>query len=156
MKRYIFTTIDKYVKMAYIEMYITSRAFLNGKDFIYRLEYLLGGIITRVGYDNGSELKKEFTRGCVELNIAQYYFRIRNPKDNPDNERFNQTLQTEFIDLDMATDADKFNRNLAEWLIEYSYIRPHQTLNYKTPAEYLKVFYVVILYKVWISFVFVI
>lgn len=138
-KRYIFTAIDKYGKMAYARMYKTKSSS-NGKDFLYRLDYLLDGNVPKVGHDNGSEFKKEFIKGCEELNITQYHSRVRTPKDNPDNERFNQTLQTEFINLgNMTTDTDKFNRNLTEWLIEYNYVRPHQTLNYKTPAEYSEV-----------------
>ncbi|MBD3282002.1 MAG: transposase, partial [Candidatus Portnoybacteria bacterium] len=38
-----------------------------------------------------------------------------------------------------TTDIDKFNRNLTEWLIEYNFIRPHETLNYETPIEVSKV-----------------
>ncbi|MBU6390600.1 transposase, partial [Patescibacteria group bacterium] len=29
-----------------------------------------------------------------------------------------------------------FNRKLTEWLIEYNFVRPHQTLGYQTPWEY--------------------
>ncbi|MFH1661846.1 MAG: integrase core domain-containing protein [Candidatus Falkowbacteria bacterium] len=139
LKRYIFTAIDKYGKMAYARMYKTKSS-LNGKDFLYRLDYLLDGNVPRVGRDNGSEFKKYFREGCEELEIKQYYSRVRTPKDNPDNERFNQTLQTEFINLgNMRFDVNEFNRNLTEWLIEYNFKRPHQTLNYQTPAEYSKV-----------------
>ena len=33
----------------------------------------------------------------------------------------------------MTTDIKIFNRNLTEWLIEYNFRRPHQTLDYKPP-----------------------
>lgn len=139
LKRYIFTAVDKYGKMAYARMY-KSKSSLNGKDFLYRLNYLMDGSIPKVGHDNGSEFKKYFAEGCEELKIEQYYSRVRMPKDNPDNERFNQTLQTEFINLgNMRFDINDFNRNLTEWLIEYNFERPHQTLNYKTPAEFSEV-----------------
>ena len=139
LKRYIFTAIDKYGKMAYAKMYRTKSS-LNGKDFLYRLDYLLDGNVPRVGHDNGSEFKKYFREGCEELKIKQYYSRVRTPKDNPDNERFNQTLQSEFIDLgNMRFDINEFNRNLTEWLIEYNFERPHETLKYKTPMECSKV-----------------
>jgi len=139
LKRYIFTAIDKYGKMAYAKMY-KSKSSLNGKDFLYRLHYLLNGDVPRLGHDNGSEFKKYFEDGCIELKIKQYYSRARTPKDNPDNERFNQTLQSEFVNMgNMRFDIVEFNKNLTDWLIEYNFVRPHETLNYKTPAEYSKV-----------------
>jgi len=63
-----------------------------------------------VGHDNGTEFEKYFKQACLELGIEQYYLRIRTPKDNPDCERFNQTLQTEFINLgNFNSDPDEFN-----------------------------------------------
>jgi len=139
LKRYIFTAIDKYGKFAYAKMY-KSKSTLNSRDFLYRLNYLLDGNIPRVGHDNGTEFEKYFKSACEELKIKQYYSRVRTPKDNPDCERFNQTLETEFIDLgNFTTDTIKFNKELTEWLIEYNFHRPHQSLNYKTPMEYSKV-----------------
>jgi len=40
LKRYIFTSVDKYGKVAFARMY-KSKSSLNGKDFLYRLHYLL-------------------------------------------------------------------------------------------------------------------
>ena len=138
-KRYVFTAIDKYGKMAYARMYKTKSS-LNGKDFLLRLNYLLDGQVPRVGHDNGTEFEKYFKQACEDLKIEQYYSRVRTPKDNPDNERFNQTLRIEFISMgNMRFDVDEFNKNLTEWLIQYNFERPHTALNYKTPAEYSKV-----------------
>lgn len=138
-KRYIFTAIDKYGKFTYARGYKTKSS-KNGEDFLYRLHYLLAGQIPRVGHDNGTEFEKYFRAACEKLKIEQYYSRVRTPKDNPDNERFNQTLQTEFLDLgNMCFDLNQFNRNLTEWLIEYNFRRPHQSLNYQAPMEFSKV-----------------
>ena len=139
LKRYIFTAIDKFGKVAYARMYKSKSSF-NGQDFLYRLYYLLDGNIPRVGHDNGTEFEKYFKQACLKLNIQQYYSRVRTPKDNPDNERFNQTLQQEFINLgNFNSDPEIFNRLLTEWLIEYNFRRPHQTLNYETPINASKV-----------------
>ena len=138
-KRYIFTAIDKYGKMAYARMY-RSKSSLNGQDFLFRLYYLLDGQVPRVGHDNGTEFEKYFKQACESLKIEQYYSRVRTPKDNPNNERFNGTLRREFINMgNMRFDIDEFNKNLTEWLIEYNFQRPHTSLDYKTPAEYSKV-----------------
>ena len=135
-KRYIFTAIDKYGKVAYARMYKNKSSF-NGEDFLLRLHFLLNGNIPRVGHDNGTEFEKYFKLACQKLGIEQYYSRVRTPKDNPNNERFNRTLQEEFIDLgNYNSDPEVFNRNLTEWLIEYNFKRPHETLGYQTPMKF--------------------
>jgi transposase InsO family protein len=138
-KRYIFTAVDKYGKVAYARMY-TTKSTQNSEDFLYRLHFLLDGQIPRVGHDNGTEFEKYFKAACVKLQIEQYYSRVRTPKDNPNNERFNRTLQEEFIQLgNFHSDPVVFNRKLTEWLIEYNFHRPHTALNYQTPMEFSKV-----------------
>lgn len=68
LKRYIFTAIDKYGKVAYGRMY-KSKSSLNGEDFLYRLRYLLDRQIPKVGHDNGSEFEKCFKQACLKLKI---------------------------------------------------------------------------------------
>lgn len=139
LKRYIFTAVDKYGKVAYARMY-TNKSSKNGEDFLHRLHFLLDGQIPRVGHDNGTEFEKYFKLACQKLQIEQYYSRVRTPKDNPNNERFNRTLQEEFIDLgNFHTDPIVFNRLLTEWLIEYNFKRPHEALGYLTPMKISKV-----------------
>lgn len=139
LKRYIFTAVDKYGKVAFARMY-KSKSSLNGKDFLYRLHYLLDGQVPRVGHDNGTEFEKYFKQTCQELKIEQYYSRVRTPQDNPNNERFNRTLEEEFIQLgNFRPDPEIFNPLLTEWLIEYNFHRPHEALNYETPMKIAKV-----------------
>jgi len=138
-KRYIFTAIDKYGKVAFARMY-KNKSSANGSDFLYRLYYLFNGKMPRVGHDNGSEFEKCFKQTCKRLNVQQYHSRPRTPKDNPDNERFNQTLQKEFLQLgNFHPDPDIFNHRLTDWLVEYNFYRPHETLNYRTPLTLTKV-----------------
>lgn len=135
-KRYILTAIDKYSKVAFARMY-TTHSSKSSEDFLKRLYYLLDGRIQNIQTDNGSEFEKHFARALERLNIPHYYSRIRTPKDNPDNERFNRTLQDEFLCMgNMVTDPIEFNRRLTEWLVEYNFRRPHQTLGYSTPMNF--------------------
>ena len=56
------------------------------------------------------------------------------------NERFNQTLQREFIRMgNYCPDPIKFNGSLTEWLIEYDFNRPHDSLDNKTPIQLTEV-----------------
>ena len=135
-KRFILTAVDKYAKVAYARMYSTHSS-LSAKDFLERLTYLLDGKFDNLQTDNGSEFLRHFELACKELKVSHYFSRARTPKDNAECERFNRTLQEEFISLgNMTTDIGVFNRNLTEWLIEYNFNRPHQTLDYLTPIEF--------------------
>jgi transposase InsO family protein len=138
-KRYIFTAVDKYSKVAFARMY-TTKSTKSAQDFLKRLYYLCDGQVPRVGHDNGSEFKLLFQQTCRKLSIEQYYSRVRTPKDNADNERFNRTLRDEFIQVHgYHRDPAVFNRKLTEWLIHYNFERPHQSLAYQTPMETAKV-----------------
>ncbi len=135
-KRYIITAIDKWTKVAFARMYTTHSSY-NARDFIYRLYYLLDGKIENIQTDNGSEFKKYFDQECGKLKLDHYHSRAKTPKDNPDNERFNRTLQEEFIQLgNMTDDTELFNQKLTEWLIHYNFQRPHQTLDYMPPINF--------------------
>jgi len=135
-KRYILTAIDKYGKIAFARMY-TAHSSYNSRDFPHRLHYLLDGKIENIQTDNGSEFQGYFQKACQELNIPRYYSRIKTPKDNAVNERFNRTLKEEFIQLgNMTDDTVLFNQRLTEWLIEYNFKRPHQTLDYMSPINF--------------------
>ena len=136
LKRYIFTAIDYTSKVAFARMYTTKSSY-NAQDFLRRLHYLLEGRMHNAGHDNGSEFQKFFAQECSRLNIPQWHSRPHTPKDNPVSEKFNQTLQQEFIDLGNFTpDVTIFNKNLTEWLIIYNFKRSHQTLGYKTPIQF--------------------
>jgi len=135
-KRYILTAIDWHGKVAFARMYTTHSSW-NARDFLYRLHYLLDGQIENIQTDNGSEFKKYFDEACVKLKVPHYYSRVKTPTDNPANERFNRTLEEEFIQLGhLTSDVTVFNRQLTEWLVEYNFHRPHQTLGYESPMGF--------------------
>jgi len=135
-KRYIFTGIDSVSKVAFARMY-TSKASYNAADFMRRLSLLLDHKIVNVGHDNGSEFQKDFAATCAKMGIPQYFSRPRTPKDNAVCERFNQTLRHEFLEAgNMHDDPQIFNQKLTEWLVEYNFKRPHQSLGYVPPINY--------------------
>lgn len=139
MKRYVFTAIDRYTKVAFARMY-KSKSSYNAADFLNRLCYLMDGKMENIQTDNGSEFEKYFRRACLKLPLSRYYSRVKTPKDNPVNERFNRTIQDEFINLGNFTpDTVPFNRKLTDWLIEYNFHRPHEALNYDTPINMTQV-----------------
>jgi transposase InsO family protein len=135
-KRYIITGIDVYSKLAFARMYTTKHS-KHAKDFLMRLNYLLEGKIENITRDNGSEFAGAFNEAVSELKLGSYHSRVKTPTDNPVDERFNRTLNEEFIELgNMTSDCAFFNEKLTEWLIEYNFKRPHQTLDYMPPINF--------------------
>jgi len=89
--------------------------------------------------DNGSEFAWEFERAVARLGIQRYSSRVKIPKDNPEIERFNGTLEYEWLyDSNLSLDPEELNPWLTEWLIEYNFNRPHQSLAYLTPIQYIE------------------
>lgn len=136
--RYLLTAIDDLSKLAYARLY-TTHSSKQAADFLKRLHYLTEGEIVNLHHDNGSEFQKDFEQACIELSLPQWYSRVRTPKDNAVLERFNRTIQEEFVDIiDIdVEDSSAFNQRLLDWLIEYNSIRPHQALDYKSPLQYI-------------------
>jgi len=141
LKRYILTGIDYHSKIAFARMY-SSKHSKHAADFLRRLYYLFDAKIQNIQTDNGPEFAKHFREAITELNLNQYFSRIKTPKDNAFDERFNRTLQEEFIALgNRHSDLDVFNRKLTEWLVEYNFHRPHQSLGYETPINFQNHYY---------------
>ena len=136
--RYLLTAIDDVSKLAYARLY-TTHSSKQAADFLKRLHYLTEGEMINLHHDNGSEFEKDFKIACRQLSLPQWYSRVRTPKDNAVLERFNRTIQEEFVEMTEAgvEDIHVFNRELTEWLVEYNSIRPHQALDYLTPLEYI-------------------
>lgn len=136
-RRVIFTALEDLTKIGYARVY-GSHASVHAADFLKRLRYLVDGQIDLSHQDNGSEFKGVFAEACQSLGIGQVYSRVRTPTDNAALERFNWTIQDEWLSMsDMGLDDIlSANTDLTEWLIEYNMRRPHETLDYQTPFKY--------------------
>jgi transposase InsO family protein len=116
-----------------------NKSSRSATDFLYRLRYLVNQPIENLQTDNGSEFAYEFERASTKLGIQRYFSRVKTPKDNPEIERFNETLEYEWLyDCNLSFDPEELNPRLTEWLIEYNFNRPHQSLAYLAPVEYIE------------------
>ncbi len=136
-RRYVFTALEEKTKLGYARVYSTSSS-LQAADFLKRLRYLSNNKLTVIHSDNGAEFAKDFAATCIALGIQQVFSRPHTPKDNPALEKFNHTVQREWLDFSIIglDDIAEANSDLTEWLIKYNSVRPHQALDYKTPLEY--------------------
>lgn len=113
----------------------SAKIFLE--EILNQVEYSIHTIQT----DNGSEFKGLFDQAIEELeNIQHVWSYPKSPKTNGYVERFNWTIQDEFInyEIDEASyNLKLFDEKLRDWMIYYNQIRPHQSLGYMTPQNYL-------------------
>lgn len=134
-RRYLLTAIDRFSRLAFARLYRTHSS-LSAADFLRRLHELLDGHLVHIHSDNGSEFHKRFEEAARELHLTHWWSRVKTPKDNAHLERFNRTIQEEFIAQGNAIpDPLVFNRTLADWLVEYNAHRPHAALGYRTPLQ---------------------
>jgi len=88
--------------------------------------------------DGGSEFMAEFEQACQEKGIRLFVLPPRSPKLNGHVERAQRTHTEEFYDLYMGElDLKSVNDALRDWENSYNTVRPHHSLDLRTPAEYL-------------------
>lgn len=84
--------------------------------------------------DNGSEFSQNFTE---RIQIIHRHSRVRRPNDNGHLERFNRTIQEEFLNK-MPVDVRAINKELPKYLDYYNHERLHLGINLKTPMQVLQ------------------
>ncbi|MBU0636970.1 integrase core domain-containing protein [Patescibacteria group bacterium] len=89
--------------------------------------------------DNGSEFHKHFRDYLKQSTIKHYWNYPGRPYRNGHIEKYNRTIQEEFVDWNemLLEDTDHFNRKLIDWLINYNTKRRHWGLNLISPVDYL-------------------
>lgn len=137
-KDYFMSAIDAKMKFALTLNYkrITAK---NMKDFYGRFKSVYPGTIKVWQSDNGSENLADFDKQLEEDRIPHLFIYPRCPKIDAFIERYNRTVQDEFIDYHENSIHDKklFNQKLADWNIYYNTKRRHHTLGLKSPLQYL-------------------
>lgn len=119
-----------------------ARAFRRQTSFAAArfLEYLEKKFpfkIKAIQIDGGSEFKKDFEEAIQERQILLFVIPPRSPKLNSYVERANRMYREEFYEVEtIGHTMDEHNRQLEQWQYTCNYVRPHQALDYLTPAEY--------------------
>jgi len=95
--------------------------------------------IKAIQVDGGSEFRATFEQACQDLGLKLFVLPPRSPKLNGHVERAQRTHTEEFYELyDGDLEIPALNEALQEWERVYNTIRPHQSLDGRTPAEYLE------------------
>jgi len=136
LKRYIVTAIDLKTRFAFGCAYATLSS-LSAKDFMEKFRKAAPFDIKRVQTDNGQEFGKYFRDYAAQNNIVQFFNYPRCPKSNAHIERFNRTIQEQYVEWhkDELVDTRGFNPGLMRYLIWYNTEKPHQGIGKRTPMQ---------------------
>jgi len=127
-KRYVISGIDYKTGFAFSYGYKTLSSS-SATDFLKKFIEISPFEIKNIQTDNGQEFHKYFDEYISKkTKIKHLWNYARHPQQNGKIERFNRTIQYEFIDFNedvMAYDLNDFNLKLMEWLLFYNTKRPH-------------------------------
>jgi transposase InsO family protein len=71
----------------------------------------------------------------IQLNIKMIHGRPYHPQTQGKEERFHRTLKQELIDHEQFSDHEHCQKGFDLWRDKYNCIRPHESLDFKTPSE---------------------
>lgn len=137
-KRYIYTVIDLYTRMAYARVYKELKP-INSLNTILEAEEYFGFKFKMVQSDNGLEFARYFETRLESKGIKIRHTRLGRPNDNAHIERFNRTIQEEctgnyYLESEPLKQMDD---KILSYIDFYNYHRIHLSISYRTPAEML-------------------
>jgi putative transposase len=114
----------------------------NAKAFLETVQERLPFSLKAVQVDGGSEFMAEFEQACQEKNIRLFVLPPRSPKLNGCVERAQRILTEEFYQVYAGDwELPVMNKVLQEWERIYNEVRPHHSLDNRTPKEYIQTNY---------------
>lgn len=128
-KRYIITGIDVRSKFAFAYAY-ESLSSASALDFMQKLITVAPFKVKRIQTDNGQEFEHLFRDYAAKNNIVHFHNYPRHPQANACVERFNRTVQEQFVwaHLYDVENLNLFNAGLIHYLLWYNTERRHQTI----------------------------
>ena len=107
-------------------------------QFLDTLQHRMPFPIRALPVDGGSEFAAEFEQACQQRGLHLFVLPPRSPKLNGSVERAQRTHTEEFYQVTTCSlEMKKLNRELRQWEKIYNTVRPHQSLGYLTPQQFL-------------------
>lgn len=137
-RRYVITFTDIFSRFS-LAWATTSHASKAAKEFFNLVTFLFPFPLAHVLTDNGSEFMKHFDEKIKQLHLTHWHTYPKMPKMNTHDERFNRSLQEEYVDYHEPEllDPTTFNIGLMKHLLWHNTERPHWGLNLQTPAQFI-------------------
>ena len=140
-KRYIYTVIDLYTRMAYARVYKDLKP-IHSLNTILEAEQYFNFKFKMVQSDNGLEFSNYFSDRLEKRGINIRHTRLGRPNDNAHIERFNRTIQEECTGNYYLENEPlkKMDDKVLSYIDYYNYRRIHLSISYRTPAGMLQRF----------------
>lgn len=137
-RRYVITFTDVYSRFA-LAWATTSHASHAAKEFFDLIMFLFPFPFTFILTDNGSEFMKHFDEELKRLHLIHWHTYPKCPKMNTHCERFNRSIQEEYIDYHEPEllNPVSFNAGLMKYLLWFNTERPHFGLKLQTPVQFI-------------------
>lgn len=120
-----------------MDVYTRATASLAAR-FLDILQQKMPFPLKALQVDGGSEFASQFEAECQRRGILLFVLPPRSPELNGHVERAHRTHTEEFYEVyDGDFDIPSLREALERWEWTYNHVRPHQALNWRTPAEYL-------------------
>ncbi len=95
--------------------------------------------VKAIQVDGGAEFEAIFGEACQKRGIKLFVLPPRSPKLHGTVERVHRTHTEEFYEVtESSFDVAELRGELLQWQHTYDTVRPHQSLNYLTPLEFLQ------------------
>jgi transposase InsO family protein len=91
---------------------------------------------TKAGPEDGADVRARPGRRTDEWHLVQTFAPVGRPTGNAVVERVIRTLKEEVIWPRNWDSADEVRAAVDAWVRHYNHQRPHQALDYATPAEF--------------------
>lgn len=138
LKRYVITAVDLKSRFTFAYAYKTLSS-ISARDFIQKVEMVALFAIKRIQTDNGSEFHKHFLKYLQDEKKTHFFIYPRQPKSNAHIERFNRTIEEQHLNYYEGSIAElnSFNKDLIDYLLWYNLEKPHKSLHYLSPINYI-------------------
>lgn len=132
-----FTARDVISRWDVLEIHSRATA-ATAAGFLDSLQRRMPFKIRAIQVDGGSEFHADFERACQDKGIKLFVLPPHSPKLNGCVERAQRTHTEEFYEIyDGDLGLPSLNDALTQWEWTYNHIRPHQSLDWMTPLQYL-------------------
>src|SRR5712691_5113633 len=132
-----FTARDVLSRWVVIQAHTRATA-ATAAQFLDTLQHRMPFPIRALQVDGGSEFAAEFEQACQQRGLHLFVLPPRSPKLNGSVERAQRTHTEEFYQVTTCSlEMKKLNRELRQWEKIYNTVRPHQSLGYLTPQQFL-------------------
>ena len=132
-----FTAHDVTSKWNVLDVYSRASAATAAR-FVDTIELRMPFRVRAMQIDGGSEFQGAFEEVCQIRGIKLFVLPPRSPKLNGGVERAHRTHTEEFYEVtDSSFELEDLRKQLLEWETTYNRVRPHQSLGYLTPYQFL-------------------